>query len=162
MRYIWLLFVLTMRFYLLTSALRGYKYSLRRFSGGVARLSVRTLKAAEFIDAGPDGIEKCANLIKSGGLVAFPTETVYGLGANALDIAAVESIFKAKARPHTDPLIVHVHDKNSIHDLFLFNGDSDNKAKRVCEALSDEFWPGPLTLVHKASEKVSCFELHTN
>ncbi len=85
--------------------------------------------------------------------MAFPTETVYGLGANALDVAAVESIFLAKARPHTDPLIVHVLDKERIHDLFDFDGEKGN-ARCVCEALAEEFWPGPLTLVYKASGKV--------
>ena len=119
---------------------------------GITR-SCTHLRAARFIDAGAEGLETCAKSIHNGGLVAFPTETVYGLGANAFDMAAVESIFMAKARPHTDPLIVHVLGKDRIHDLFDF-GDDSGKAKRVCEALVDEFWPGPLTLVYKASEKV--------
>ncbi len=110
-------------------------------------------RAARFIDTGPASMQECAKTINNGGLVAFPTETVYGLGANALDVAAVESIFLAKARPHTDPLIVHVLDKKRIHDLFDFDGDK-GKAKCVCEALAEEFWPGPLTLVYKASGKV--------
>ncbi|MCC7175790.1 MAG: threonylcarbamoyl-AMP synthase [Bryobacterales bacterium] len=83
---------------------------------------------------------RAAELIRAGRLVAFPTETVYGLGANALDPAAVERIFRVKGRPASSPLIVHV--------------DSPAMARRLAaewppeaEVLSQHFWPGPLTLV---------------
>ncbi|WP_321473361.1 L-threonylcarbamoyladenylate synthase [uncultured Paludibaculum sp.] len=85
-------------------------------------------------------LEQAAALIRAGRLVAFPTETVYGLGANALDPVAVRRIFAAKGRPSTSPLIVHV--------------DSPEMARRYCtvwppsaQLLSDRHWPGPLTLV---------------
>jgi L-threonylcarbamoyladenylate synthase len=88
----------------------------------------------------PDVITRAAEVLRRGGLVAFPTETVYGLGANALDAAAVARIFEAKGRPANNPLIVHV-------------GDAA-EAQRVASAwpetatrLAERFWPGPLTLV---------------
>jgi L-threonylcarbamoyladenylate synthase len=79
-------------------------------------------------------------LIRSGELVAFPTETVYGLGANALDPAAVEKIYAAKGRPASSPLIVHV---NSIEMARALAREWPEKAERLAE----RFWPGPLTLV---------------
>ena len=88
----------------------------------------------------------CADRIKSGKLVAFPTETVYGLGANAFDRAAVLRIFAAKSRPLTDPLIVHV---NGI-DQALTLIDLDGHTLEVFQMLADTFWPGPLTLIGKA------------
>ena len=80
-----------------------------------------------------------ADLLRSGGLVAFPTETVYGLGANALDAEAVLSIFAAKGRPADNPLIVHIHDRSQLEPLC----DVPEKAL----SLMDAFWPGPLTLL---------------
>jgi len=85
-------------------------------------------------------IEYAANIIKEGGLVAFPTETVYGLGANALNEEAIKKIFKAKGRPQDNPLIVHVADKLSVEELVFKISDKTEK-------LMDAFWPGPLTLV---------------
>ncbi len=85
-------------------------------------------------------IAQAAKVILDGGLVAFPTETVYGLGANALDERAVEGIFRAKERPAYDPLIVHLADAQAL----------DLVAAHVPETaleLADAFWPGPLTLV---------------
>lgn len=85
-------------------------------------------------------IQKAAETIRKGGLVVFPTETVYGLGANALSSKAVRSIFKAKGRPSDNPLIVHIADKKSLSLL----------AKNIPQEaylLAREFWPGPLTLV---------------
>lgn len=86
-------------------------------------------------------IQNAANIIKEGGLVAFPTETVYGLGANALDENAVKKIFKAKGRPQDNPLIIHVADKD-ISNLV-------ENVPEVAEKLMDKFWPGPLTLILK-------------
>ncbi len=82
--------------------------------------------------------------IRHGGLVAFPTETVYGLGANAFDEAAVARIFEAKQRPRHDPLIVHVHPSWSLDLVF---DRTDSSYSRNVERLAAEFWPGPLTLV---------------
>lgn len=83
-------------------------------------------------------------------LVAFPTETVYGLGANALDAAAVEKIFVAKGRPKSDPLIVHVLTKSEAKNLVVFTPDLEE----IFDALSEKFWPGPLTIVCPANHLV--------
>ncbi len=85
-------------------------------------------------------IKKAAEIIKSGGVVAFPTETVYGLGANAYDEQAVKKIFELKGRPQDNPLIVHISKKQ---DVYIVAREVPEKAK----VLIREFWPGPLTLV---------------
>jgi L-threonylcarbamoyladenylate synthase len=85
-------------------------------------------------------IRRAAELIRQGGLVAFPTETVYGLGANALDAAAVGRIFQAKGRPSSSPLIVHVDSVEMARGLAANWPDA-------AEILARRFWPGPLTLV---------------
>ena len=85
-------------------------------------------------------VAHAAELIRQGKLVAFPTETVYGLGANALDPAAVERIYAAKGRPHTSPIIIHVSDLAMAKQIAAeWPGTAQRLAKR--------FWPGPLTLV---------------
>ncbi len=89
-----------------------------------------------------------AEILRQGGLVAFPTETVYGLGANALNETAVKNIFKAKGRPSDNPLIVHIADYDALNELVTEIPEKAN-------VLMDKFWPGPLTLVFKKSEKVS-------
>jgi len=85
-------------------------------------------------------IEQAAALIRSGRLVAFPTETVYGLGANALDEAAVRRVFEVKGRPPTSPLIVHVDSIEMARGLA-------SQWPEQAQALGTRFWPGPLTLV---------------
>ncbi|HVP44964.1 MAG TPA: L-threonylcarbamoyladenylate synthase [Bryobacteraceae bacterium] len=85
-------------------------------------------------------IRRAAALIRDGKLVAFPTETVYGLGANALDASAVERIFRVKGRPSTSPVIVHVESREAAPN-FVAVWPAD------AEKLAREFWPGPLTLV---------------
>jgi L-threonylcarbamoyladenylate synthase len=85
-------------------------------------------------------ISRAAALLRAGGLVAFPTETVYGLGANALDEKAVRSIFEAKGRPLSSPLIVHVASIAMARELAL---DWPDQA----ELLARRFWPGPLTII---------------
>ncbi len=92
-------------------------------------------------------IQIAANLIKEGKLVAFPTETVYGLGANALDPLAVAKIFEMKERPSFDPLIVHIAERDDIERL---TGKTDERIFQII----DRFWPGPLTLVLPKSEIV--------
>ena len=89
--------------------------------------------------ADDDAITAAAALIRAGRLVAFPTETVYGLGADATDDAAVAAIFEAKGRPRFNPLIVHFSDQQAIGAQAVMD--------RRAEALADAFWPGPITLV---------------
>ncbi|MEN9791199.1 MAG: hypothetical protein RLZZ63_857 [Gemmatimonadota bacterium] len=86
------------------------------------------------------GIAAAAAIIRQGGLVAFPTETVYGLGAHALDAAAVRKIFEAKGRPAFNPLIVHMLDADAARALVT-------EWPPLADALTKRFWPGPLTLV---------------
>ncbi len=88
----------------------------------------------------PETIARAAEILRRGGLVAFPTETVYGLGANALDQAAVGRIFAAKGRPSFNPLIAHVPDVDAARRLVTAWPDT-------AERLAEVFWPGPLTLV---------------
>lgn len=87
-------------------------------------------------------LEKAAVIIKNGGLVAFPTETVYGLGANGLDAKAVEKIYEAKGRPSDNPLILHISDKDMLADIVA---DIPVNAQKLIDA----FWPGPLTIIFK-------------
>jgi L-threonylcarbamoyladenylate synthase len=92
-------------------------------------------------------IEKGADMIKSGGLVAFPTETVYGLGANGLDEEAVKNIFLAKGRPQDNPLILHIADSKQIVPLV-------ESIPEAAQKLMKRFWPGPLTILFKRSNLV--------
>lgn len=92
------------------------------------------------MDPNPEVIQDAARVLRAGGLVAFPTETVYGLGANALDASAVRGIFEAKGRPSTDPLIVHVPGLEDVRPLVRAWPD-------VLPRLAQAFWPGPLTLI---------------
>ncbi|WP_316010439.1 L-threonylcarbamoyladenylate synthase, partial [Paenibacillus sp. 3LSP] len=85
-------------------------------------------------------LQEAAAVLASGGTVAFPTETVYGLGADARNTAAVEAIFAAKGRPSDNPLIVHIADVSQLDGLVT---EVNETAQRLMEA----FWPGPLTLV---------------
>lgn len=92
-----------------------------------------------------EDIEKAAEIIKSGGIVAMPTETVYGLAADALNGNAVKKIFAAKGRPMDNPLIVHISDISQIYQLVR---DFPEKAK----ILAEKFWPGPLTIILPKSD----------
>ncbi len=92
-------------------------------------------------------IEEAGRVIRNGGLVAFPTETVYGLGANALDPEAVKKIFEAKGRPQDNPLIVHIAE---FEDLKPLVSEIDDLACRIME----RFWPGPMTVILKKSTLV--------
>jgi L-threonylcarbamoyladenylate synthase len=92
-------------------------------------------------------MERAAAILRGGGLVAFPTETVYGLGANALDEAAVARIFAAKERPHWDPVIVHIADKAALAGLTVGIPETATKLTAAC-------WPGPLTLLLPRSAAV--------
>ena len=94
----------------------------------------------------PEAIELAARLFSEGQLVGFPTETVYGLGANALDREAVLSIFAAKGRPADNPLIVHIWNRKQLEGLCGI--------PEGAEKLMDAFWPGPLTMLFPRTEKV--------
>ncbi|KRO17628.1 L-threonylcarbamoyladenylate synthase [Lacticaseibacillus saniviri] len=87
----------------------------------------------------PDELDEAAQLLKDGQLVAFPTETVYGLGADATNVAAVKQVYQAKGRPSDNPLIVHVADP----EMVMTYADVSADAHR----LMTEFWPGPLTII---------------
>lgn len=95
-------------------------------------------------------IARAAELLRSGGTVAFPTETVYGLGASATNPVAVARIFEAKGRPTFDPLIVHIADRSELSRVLDASALSD---PRVI-ALADAFWPGPLTIVAPAAATI--------
>src|ERR1700722_5737116 len=91
------------------------------------------------LQANPDSIARAAELLRAGKLVAFPTETVYGLGADATNDRTVAAIFAAKGRPQINPLIVHVADARELDDLIVWND--------TAHTLATHFWPGALTLV---------------
>jgi L-threonylcarbamoyladenylate synthase len=98
------------------------------------------LPTAKIADASdPQAVDEAARIIRGGGLVAFPTETVYGLGADAGNAQAVARIFEVKARPRIDPLIVHIADVPSAMHY--------GKLPEAAHKLAEKFWPGPLTLV---------------
>jgi L-threonylcarbamoyladenylate synthase len=92
-------------------------------------------------------VRRAAEIIKKGGLVAFPTETVYGLGANAFAPLAVARIFEVKRRPYFDPLIVHIDDRSHLEKLV-------KEISPDAERLTERFWPGPLTVVLSKREEV--------
>jgi L-threonylcarbamoyladenylate synthase len=121
------------------------------------------VKSAKMIPLSSTNLEKCGERLRQGGLVAFPTETVYGLGCNALDESAIIKVFEAKERPLTDPLITHVTDNQVAFQLWAADTTSSSSTTadsssclegRAINALCDKFWPGPLTLVAKAAPNV--------
>jgi L-threonylcarbamoyladenylate synthase len=91
------------------------------------------------IQPNESGISIAATLIRNGDLVAFPTETVYGLGADATQTNAIGKIYKLKGRPQTNPLIVHVGQRSWLSGIAMPDGRVD--------ILTNNFWPGPLTLI---------------
>lgn len=92
-------------------------------------------------------IDEAAKIIRSGGLVAFPTETVYGLGGNALDESAANKIYQAKGRPSDNPLIAHIANREQLYPLV-------KEVPRAAEILMEAYWPGPLTIIFKRSAAV--------
>ena len=97
-----------------------------------------------------DALTTAAQLIKDGGLVAFPTETVYGLGADASNSEAVARIYSVKGRPNDHPLIVHIASMDRM-------GDWASEVPEYAIVLARSFWPGPMTLVLKRSESAGDF-----
>ena len=92
-------------------------------------------------------IEEAGSILKRGGLVAFPTETVYGLGGNALDEQAAEKIYAAKGRPSDNPLIVHIAEFGALEQIAA-------EIPKEVKKLADAFWPGPLTMIFRKTDKV--------
>lgn len=92
-------------------------------------------------------IEEAGKILKEGGLVAFPTETVYGLGGDALNPVSSEKIYAAKGRPSDNPLIVHIADKSHVYQIA-------KKISKEAEKLMEAFWPGPLTLIFPKTDLV--------
>ncbi|MCR4377213.1 MAG: L-threonylcarbamoyladenylate synthase [Rhodospirillales bacterium] len=103
--------------------------------------AAKDLPDFQVLEASPEAVHEAARIIRAGGLVAFPTETVYGLGADATNDLAVASIFDVKGRPQFNPLIIHVRDEVQAAEIAIF----DERAQK----LAHHFWPGALTLVLK-------------
>jgi L-threonylcarbamoyladenylate synthase len=97
--------------------------------------------------ANPESIQQCAQILRRGGLVAFPTETVYGLGADARNQAAVSRVFSVKRRPVNHPLIVHLANSSMMDDWAL-------DIPATARVLTHAFWPGPLTIILRRSDRV--------
>lgn len=117
-----------------TSNLHCYRHRpFRHFRGRSATIEQKAMASRE-------EIRKAAQILRAGGLVVFPTETVYGLGANALDASAVNKIYVLKGRPATSPLIVHVASVDQARELAA-------EWPEEAEQLARDYWPGPLTLV---------------
>ena len=110
---------------------------------------VMETKVYQVDPASPDPalLKEAGVLLRSGSLVAFPTETVYGLGANALDADAVAGIFQAKGRPQDNPLIIHLSDRTQLEHYV-------REVPAAALSLMDKFWPGPLTLIFPRSARV--------
>ena len=98
-------------------------------------------------DIDQSAIQLAGQLIRSGELVAFPTETVYGLGADALSAEASRKIYSAKGRPSDNPLIVHIYCMEDVYKITAYVPESARK-------LAETFWPGPLTMVLAKNERV--------
>lgn len=101
------------------------------------------------LDSSEAGIKKAGEILRDGGLVGIPTETVYGLAANALNAKSVLKIFAAKGRPADNPLIVHIADFDDIKRFALVS-----EIPKAAVKLAEKFWPGPLTMIMKKSDAV--------
>ena len=106
---------------------------------GKFQLNISKIKKTEILSNDDAGVKRACKIIKSGGLVALPTETVYGLGADATNSKAIDLIYKIKGRPSTNPLIIHVFENKDVLEIT----DKDE----IAQDLSSKFWPGPLTIV---------------
>jgi len=107
----------------------------------------------KFLPISTESIELAAQILRSGGLAAFPTETVYGLGADAFNPQALAKVFEAKGRPHFDPLIIHIAAVEALEktaNLSLLNAET----KKRLFLLAENLWPGPLSIVLPKNEKI--------
>ncbi len=102
-------------------------------------MNISKIKNTEILSNDDFGVQRASEIIKSGGLVALPTETVYGLGGDATNPNAIELIYKAKGRPSINPLIIHVYENKDVFEIAVKN--------KIAQDLSSKFWPGPLTLI---------------
>ncbi|MDR2766697.1 MAG: threonylcarbamoyl-AMP synthase [Treponema sp.] len=98
------------------------------------------------LDGSDAAIDRAAAILRSGGIAAFPTETVYGLGADAFNTRALARVFEAKERPRFDPLIIHLADRAELERIADLDA-LDARRRRLLDTLAGTFWPGPLTLV---------------
>ena len=98
------------------------------------------------LSSSPADLEQAAAVLKNGGLAAFPTETVYGLGADAFNTLALARVFEVKGRPRFDPLIIHIANLDSLEQVACLD-DFGSQRREQLRLLGDSFWPGPLTLV---------------
>lgn len=119
----------------------------RRMDGARKTLRLKVHPSGPAQEVSQRAIQQAADILKNGGTVAFPTETVYGLGANALDAEAVKKIFAAKERPAWDPLIVHIADTSMLTTVA-------SGVKEAAQRLMEVFWPGPLTLLLPRAEQL--------
>lgn len=129
--------------YVLTGHGSKHVHELAHYFPVVANLE----EAANFILKENEALTEASTIIRQGGVVAFPTETVYGLGADAFNPMAVARVFEIKARPHFDPLIVHIASQTDLERLA-------DKIPEKARRLAEKFWPGPLTLVLPKKDEV--------
>lgn len=106
-----------------------------------------------FLPVSPESLEQAAGILRSGGLVAFPTETVYGLGADAFNPSALARVFEVKRRPYFDPLIIHIAAVETLENVADLSALSE-ETKRKLSLLAENLWPGPLSVVLPKNEKI--------
>lgn len=126
-------------FWLIMLCVGSHRTALHLSRGVLRRMSPRY--GTLVVDADSQGLSIASKALRDGELVAFPTETVYGLGAHALNDEAVKSIFVAKQRPQSDPIIVHVADDSSLNKLYDFEQKGSVNAMAVINVLAKSFWP---------------------
>jgi len=106
-----------------------------------------------YFQVSADSIQKAAQILRDGGLAAFPTETVYGLGADAFNARAVAKIFEVKNRPHFDPLIIHIAALDTLEKVADFS-KLNKETRQKLFLLAENLWPGPLSIVLPKNEKI--------
>lgn len=109
---------------------------------------MKTLRLSVIKDEYESSINTAAEILKNGGIVGIPTETVYGLAASAYDENAINKVFKAKGRPQDNPLIVHISDLDMLNDVA-------DGVPEIAYTLAESFWPGPLTMVMHRNDKIA-------
>ena len=107
----------------------------------------------EFLNVTEESLNRAALVLRNGGIVAFPTETVYGLGADAYNADAIVKVFEAKNRPYFDPLIIHIDNIDTLSKVADLSQLSQ-ETKRKLNLLTDAFWPGPLSIVLPKSHNI--------
>jgi len=106
-----------------------------------------------YLPVSADSLQMAAQILRSGGLVAFPTETVYGLGADAFNAGAVTKIFEVKNRPHFDPLIIHIASLDTLEKVADFSALSGERRQKLF-VLAENLWPGPLSIVLPKNKRI--------